>query len=99
MSDTMITISDSTTAPQSQESQQSTEHPESQPATHDTGIHPVPPGATDWRSRLIMTGDEHNRYPRAVMANVLHALRYCPAWEGVLAYDKMSSAVVMRGCP
>ena len=46
-----------------------------------------------------MNGDEHNSRPTPDQANVEHALRYCPAWDGVLGFDTTSYLVVLRSCP
>ncbi|MCC7253182.1 virulence-associated E family protein [Hyphomicrobium sp.] len=48
-----------------------------------------------WRNGLIVgpTG------PRANVANAIHALRYCPLWAGVLAFDEHAMRTVALKAP
>ena len=45
-----------------------------------------------WRNSLIctLTKDGGTGAPKAVLANAIHALRFCPEWLGVLAYNEFS---------
>ncbi len=45
-----------------------------------------------WRRQLIMSED---RKPRALIANVVTALRLAPEWRGVIRYDEFSRACMI----
>ncbi|MCX6632901.1 MAG: hypothetical protein NTW28_35330, partial [Candidatus Solibacter sp.] len=52
---------------------------------------PIP---SPWRNRLLLTD---NGEPRALLANVITALRGAPEWEGVLWRDDFALRTVARG--
>jgi predicted P-loop ATPase len=51
------------------------------------------PGERGWRANLILNKEE---LPKAILANVLTALREAPEFQGVLAYDEFSLSVVTK---
>jgi predicted P-loop ATPase len=51
-------------------------------------------GADEWKKGLILNT---NDTPKAVLANVLHALREAPEWKGVLAFDEFALRPMLRG--
>ena len=63
-----------------------------QAADHDTADEP-PAHTASWRSRLLVTDKGE---PRALLANVITALRHAPEWEGVLWRDEFALKTVAR---
>ena len=54
-------------------------------------------GARGWRRKLLVSATKE---PRALLANVLLALREAPEWKGVLAYDAFAlTALALRPPP
>lgn len=51
---------------------------------------------TVWRNSLILSD---KGAPKALLANVLHALRECPDWHGVLAYDEFAMTTTLVAEP
>jgi predicted P-loop ATPase len=51
-------------------------------------------GAGEWRKKLLLNS---NDAPRAVLANVLIALREAPEWKGILAFDEFALRPMLRG--
>jgi len=51
-------------------------------------------GAGEWRKKLLLNS---NDAPRAVLANVLIALREAPEWQGILAFDEFALRPMLRG--
>ncbi len=49
-----------------------------------------------WRHDLLVN---HEREPRPVLANAIHALRRAPEWEDVLWYDEFAAAIIARKPP
>lgn len=53
----------------------------------------------DWRDELIMKITKLGRVPDDVPANAIVALRYHPAWRGVVAFDEFRQSIVTLKSP
>lgn len=52
--------------------------------------------STAWRAGLLCNEDG---YPRALLANAIHALRQAPEWQGVLWHNELAAATEARRAP
>jgi predicted P-loop ATPase len=65
------------------------------PSGGETSVATVsdPPPQATWRNQLLLTDRSE---PRALLANVITALRHAPEWEGVLWRDEFAHKTVAR---
>ena len=52
--------------------------------------------STAWRAGLLCNEEG---YPRALLANAIHALRQAPEWQGVLWHNELATATEARRAP
>ena len=55
------------------------------------------PKLPDWKANLILS--ERDRSPKGCLLNAADALRFAPAWEGVLGFDTFSQQVMCMAPP